>query len=441
MNSNLQPVERAQLRDFLVNHFGQDELELLAFDLGVDYELLSYQNKQKLSLELVAYFEHRNRLGCLLTEVIRRRPINNLTELLKKIPSCLPQTKIQIITYANQEVANEVEAFLEHLAQKYNLDREELSLIATTRGSLHLLLSLPEVLVTALQQPGSQPAGYSVEITPFAALPERSQKIWRMIALEWPPVALHNKLLPSISWQKAAEIHRLKEKEELLRRLMAGDRFGAHGTRSTLAALSGYAQLLSLTAVPGEKQANYLGKLVQASDDLSDSLTLLHSLIGARVEEVAIQSVLQYLLPDVAPIAEQAGIQLDLDVAAGLSTSQQHIRCNLVLLAQAVRALVRHAVFRSGENGRIWLSAYLEDNRLVIQVQDEAEPIPAEIADAVFEPQGQWSNERVHDPAQAGSGLSLPLVKMIIEQMDAKIWFDPAIEPGNTFDVAFPLVI
>jgi signal transduction histidine kinase len=151
--------------------------------------------------------------------------------------------------------------------------------------------------------------------------------------------------------------------------------------------------------------------------------------------------VLQYLLPDVAPIAEQAGIQLDLDVAAELSTSQQHIRCNLVLLAQAVRALVRHAVFRSGENGRIWLSAYLEDNRLVIQVQDEAEPIPAEIADAVFEPQGQWSNERVHDPAQAGSGLSLPLVKMIIEQMDAKIWFDPAIEPGNTFGVAFPLVI
>ena len=37
METDLLPVERVQLREFLVNHFGQDELELLAFDLGVDY--------------------------------------------------------------------------------------------------------------------------------------------------------------------------------------------------------------------------------------------------------------------------------------------------------------------------------------------------------------------------------------------------------------------
>lgn len=440
METNLQPVERVQLREFLVNHFGQDELELLAFDLGVDYELFSYQNKQKLSLELVAYFERRNRLGCLLAEVIRRRPLNNLARLLEKVPACAPHTKIQIIVHASPEVTEEIEVFLEHLAQKYNLDREQLSLMATAQGSLHLLLSLPEADANALQQLNNPSPDVTVELSLFTLLPERSQKIWRMVALEWPPLTVHNKVLPRISWQKAAEIFRLKEKDDLLRRLVAGDRFGAHGTRVSLAALSGYAQLLALTAVPDEKQAGYVEKLVQASDDLSESLIVLYSLIGAREEEVTIQSLLQYLLPSMTPVAEQAGIELDLNLAGELASSKQHIRCNLVLLGQSVGALVRHAVSRSGEIGRIQFAADLDEAELVIRVQDDGEPIPAELVDAVFEPQGQWSSVRVQDPARGGSSLSLHLVKMVIEQMEGKIWYEPVEGSGNMFCVSFPIV-
>ncbi len=442
METDLLPVERVQLREFLVNHFGQDELELLAFDLGVDYELFSYQNKQKLSLELVAYFERRNRLGCLLAEVIRRRPLNNLARLLEKVPACAPHTKIQIIAHVSPEVTEEIEAFLDHLAQKHNLSGEEVSLIATAQGSLHLLLSLPEAAVNAPKQPNKQSSEYSVEVTPFTSLPERSQKIWRMVALEWPPIVLENKVLPRISWQKASEIFRLKEKDELLRRLAAGDRFGAHGTRVSLAALSGYAQLLALTAVPGEKQAGYVEKLVQASDDLSESLTVLYSLIGSREEEVAIQSLLQYLLPSVTPIAEQAGIQLDLALADELAASQERIRCNLVLLTQSVGALVRHVVLLSGGNGRIQLSAHLDldDNQLILQVQDESESIPAEDVDRIFEAGGSWSYLQARDPALGGGGLDLHLVKLVIEQMGGKIWYEPNEGPGNMFCVSFPTV-
>ncbi len=441
MESGLQPSERVQLREFLVNHFGQEELELLAFDLGVDYELFSYQNKQKLSLELVAYFERRHQLGCLLVEVIRRRPLNNLTHLLAKVPACAPTTKIQIIAQASQEVTEEIEAFLEQLAQKHNLSREEFSMIATAQGSLYLLLSLPEAVASVLQQSHDLPPDYAVALTPFISLPERSQKIWRMVALEWPPIAMQNKVLPRISWQKAAEIFLLKERDDLLRRLVAGDRFGAHGTRISLAALSGYAQLLALTAVPGEKQASYVEKLVRASDDLSESLTILYSLIGSREEEITIQSLLQYLLPSVTAIPEQAGIQLDLALADELAASQQRIRCNLVLLAQSVEAVVRHVVLLSGINGRIQLSAALVDNQLLLQVQDESEPIPTEDMDRIFEAGGSWSYLRARDPALVGGGLDLHIVKMVIEQMDGKIWYEPGEGPGNRFYVSFPIVV
>lgn len=282
MNSGLLSLERAQLHDFLVNHFGQDELELLAFDLGVGYELFNYQNKQKLSLELVAYFERRERLGCLLAEVIRRRPLNNLGLLLQKVSPCTPTIKIQIIAHTSEKITEEIEAFLVALVQKYGLSREAVSLVAAAQGSQHLLLDVPESAAEVLKRSSSPRAEYMAEFTPFLALPERTQKIWCMIAREWPPLAVGNGLLPRISWQKAAELYRLKEKDEMLRRLIAGDRFGAHGTRVALTALSGYAQLLALTAVPGEKQTSYAEKLVQASDDLSESLTVLYSLIGSQ---------------------------------------------------------------------------------------------------------------------------------------------------------------
>lgn len=433
-------IEKVQLHDFLVNHFGQDEIKLLAFDLGVDHKLFNYQNKQKLSLELVAYFERRSRLGCLLTELMRRRPLNNLDRLLAKLPPCAPTTKIQVIVQTTAEVAADVEAFLQLLANKHTLDREAVSLVAVAQGSSHLLLSLPEAAARTLAQSANHASDESFAMAPFAELPERTQKVWSMIALEWPPLTVQDKLLPRISWQKAAEIYRLREKDELLRRLVAGDRFGSHGTRVALAALSGYAQLLALTAVPGEKQAGYIEKLVRASDDLSENLTVMYSLIGSREEEVAVQSLLQYLLPTVTPIAEMAAIQLDLHLADGLAKSQRPVRCNLVLLAQAVGSLVRHAVLLSGENGRIQLSAHLGDSQFVIQVQDEGKPIPPEEVETIFEAGGSWSYLQAPDPAQVGSGLGLPIVKMVIQQMDGKIWYEPGEGRGNTFCISLPAV-
>ena len=153
-----------------------------------------------------------------------------------------------------------------------------------------------------------------------------------------------------------------------------------------------------------------------------------------------VQSLLQYLLPAVTPITEMAGIPLDLDVADGLVKSRQLVRCNLVLLAQAVGSLLRHAVLLSEDNGRIQLSAHLADNQFVIQVQDEGKSIPIEDSDAIFEAGGSWSYLQAPDPTKVGSGLDLPIVKMVIQQMDGKIWYEPGEGPGNRFCISLPVV-
>lgn len=444
MESNLQPLERAQLREFLVSHFAQDELELLAFDLGVDYELLNYQNKQKLSQALVAHFTRRDQLACLLTEIIRRHPHSNLSHLLEKLPACVSNIKSQIIIHTSLEVTDEIEAFWERLAQKHNLSREEVNLIAVAQGSLHLLLCLPDSVVASLQQPDNQPAANpfssAIEITLFAELSARSQNIWRMIAREWPPVTMQNKIVPRITWQKAAEIYQLKEKDALMRTLVAGDQFGAHEVRATLTALSGYAQLLAMTGDLNEKQTHYVDNLVQSSEDLSETLTVLYYLISSIDEEITVQSLIQYLLPSISFIAEQGNIQLDLALAEGLAKSQLLVRGNLTMLTKSVMALVQNAVQYSPENGRILLSATIIDNQLLVQVQDEGETISVEEVDTIFEPFGQRPYATVRDLSHLSSGLGLTVAKLVTEQMDGKIWVEPQSKPGNTFCIMFPLL-
>ena len=93
----LKSTERAKLRRFLENGFSLSELKILAFDLGVDFQLFSHETTSELSLELIAYFERRKRLHCLVTEVLRQRHDNDLVQLLAKLSPVSPTKKMQII--------------------------------------------------------------------------------------------------------------------------------------------------------------------------------------------------------------------------------------------------------------------------------------------------------------------------------------------------------
>jgi CHAT domain-containing protein/tetratricopeptide (TPR) repeat protein len=70
----MKPVERARMREFLVDRFSLGELEDLAFDLCVDADLLPSGTKLEFARELIAYCERRGTLDCLWAEVLRQRP-------------------------------------------------------------------------------------------------------------------------------------------------------------------------------------------------------------------------------------------------------------------------------------------------------------------------------------------------------------------------------
>ena len=67
-------VDLPKLREFIVNLFDENELQDLAFDLGVDYDSLAAIGKSGKARELISHFERRQKIGDLLQVCIEERP-------------------------------------------------------------------------------------------------------------------------------------------------------------------------------------------------------------------------------------------------------------------------------------------------------------------------------------------------------------------------------
>lgn len=133
--------EQAYVRHFLVDRFSLAELQDLAFDLSVDYEDLPHATKSEFCRELIAFFERRGNLACLLIELIKRRDDATLNQLLAHFQGCTPRRKVQIIL-PGDKLINKPD-LLGALAQLLGVRTDEVQLIATAPGSIKLLIGVP----------------------------------------------------------------------------------------------------------------------------------------------------------------------------------------------------------------------------------------------------------------------------------------------------------
>jgi hypothetical protein len=182
------PNVRSRLRHFLTEYFSLSELKDLCFDLGVDYEMFPHQTKSDLSRELLAYFERTQNLSCLVAEMVKQRPEEELVTLLAELGSCTPRSKVQIVLPVDK--LRNRKNLLSELAQVLGVAPDEVMLIATASGSVRLLVSLPADAAERLIALNPDHLGDAYEITSISAyesLPPEEQTAWREAALRGKP--------------------------------------------------------------------------------------------------------------------------------------------------------------------------------------------------------------------------------------------------------------
>ena len=205
--TKLAPLERAKLRQFLSDRFSQGELKALAFDLGADYEVMKHSDKEELSVELVSYLQRRDQLRCLVEEALKRRPgvDIDMTDLLAKLPPCLPSRKVQIILADDMPI--EITTLKEELSILFGVNREKVAFIGIARGSTRLLISLPGRAGDPRDSGEARGIGEGkyriVSTDPFESLPLVSQEAWRMIIWKRPPTCQDGVFRSGASWKQA----------------------------------------------------------------------------------------------------------------------------------------------------------------------------------------------------------------------------------------------
>lgn len=171
------------------------------------------------------------------------------------------------------------------------------------------------------------------------------------------------------------------------------------------------------------EQNERLSKMVKTLLDMSELQTV------ARDDEIALDALVEEVLADLEPLAQEKHIQL-VQTCEPVSMMGSDI-----LIYRLVYNLVENAIKYNRLDGTVTVSVTEENERTRIRVEDTGNGIPEELKGRVFDPFFRVDKSRSR--ALGGVGLGLALVHEIVRVHDGEITIKDNKAGGTTFEVRF----
>jgi signal transduction histidine kinase len=242
--------------------------------------------------------------------------------------------------------------------------------------------------------------------------------------------------------QKAADLSRANEKlrqterakSEYMRRV-------AHELRSPLATIDQMVGLVveqrkgDIPPAAQETLARVRARLRMLMEVARDLLVLSRAReadLSQQLKDVRLADIVAALAPDLNQRAQEAGVDLDINVPHDLPL----IAGDPESLAQLVANLASNAIKYTPAGGRIKISGRAADGAVELAVADSGIGIPREEIGQVFNEFYRASNAR--ESSEEGSGLGLSIVNAICYTHRAEITVDSEVGRGTTFRIRFP---
>jgi two-component system NtrC family sensor kinase len=239
----------------------------------------------------------------------------------------------------------------------------------------------------------------------------------------------------------AAAIEEREQKVIRSERLATVGRMAAqitHEVRNPLASIGLYAELLGdEIADRGDEPKRLVSSIISEVDrltEITETYLRFARLPRPKLEREDLGAIVTGVLEFARAELSQAGIALEIDVAAGLpdvAADEAQLRQALLNLVRNAREAMSTSTSQSGR-GRLRVSVAASGNdgaEVAVGVADSGPGIPPEYLGQIFDP--------FFSTKERGTGLGLALVQQIVVEHGGRVDVNSGPETGTTFTLTF----